>query len=86
VQWSRYPNLTSTPLKRGVKCREDTGNLFNGFPHTAKTVETVSASIQPPRTPLKRGVNQRCASMIAKGVKYLFCFIEALDNRTLFRA
>src|SRR6266567_1514161 len=34
-------------------------NRFNGLPHTAETVETVTTRLHPRNTQLKQGVNER---------------------------
>jgi len=50
--------LINTPLQRGDCRRCVTGNRFNGFDKTAKTVETVPQLPAGRFTPLKRGVNE----------------------------
>src|SRR6267143_1049913 len=52
-------DLINTSLQRGVRGGGRLGNRLNGFPHGAKTVETVFRPTPLTITPLKRGVNER---------------------------
>ncbi|MCX6903862.1 MAG: hypothetical protein NTW03_10395, partial [Verrucomicrobia bacterium] len=51
-------DLINTPLQRGVRGGTGIFNRFNGFYSARETVETVDAKVEPPITPLKRGVNE----------------------------
>jgi len=53
--------LIDTPLQRGVTCRQDLWNRFNGFSRAVETVEiqTVSDALRTRNTPLKQGVNEK---------------------------
>ena len=52
----------NTLLQRGDSWQRQTSNRFNGFLQGSETVRTVTLSAHRLDTPLKRGVNERCAS------------------------
>jgi hypothetical protein len=55
--------LINTPLQRGVRTTNERLNRYSGLSRARETVETVALAPTPLITPLKRGVNERLASL-----------------------
>ena len=57
----------------------DDQNRFNGFRHTAETVETVRAFTRSPVTQLKQGVNETASQGVSNVVKFIFHGVKSSE-------
>jgi hypothetical protein len=73
------PPLINTPLQRGVRPTRRTLNRFSGLSDARETVKTVSMSLAPRITPLKRCVNERLYALMTLG-QITFAEISTLET------